>query len=531
MTALSILCVEFDHNVTIKHNAELYFGAVRVLSLKLRLVDPRNHDALRMICAATEMAFRAGAKYVTQAFYVSAPTLLPPLLELLKRCEQSQVRWADEIILNITKTLHYLSRVPELRLALARQAGFLDCLQRVATTPLNVPSRNARVRIIANLANTEDNKVLMLAHKGLLNSLLKIAQLDPIEATREYATVAVMDLASAAPNQVPLAKSGHVLKVLTTMVTSEKADAIREHATTALQSLAFPKSNRRRLVEFLNGAVLEALSQQLLKDKNEKARRRAAGALTNLAFNETAERIAAHPSLLSTLAIAATQDDHQDVRSRACLALTKIASNINHLSPYHTLVLDALVVAAKTDVDNNISAVFRLRVREAACRESMARHPGVLDTLAYLCTNPTVTLKDRDNATRTLMHLANENANRRTMCNSIVLQALVLGASCGYSVSSPKETPNYNRADTDDTDEEHLLSEIRDSAIRAIARLATEVSNRPTMAKHEGLLTAIAKATEQESKQEAQQVSIINKTGAHQAFLGKALLMSLLVAI
>ena len=526
------MCVEFDHTVTIKHNAELYFGAVRVLSQKLRTVDPRNHDALRMICAAMEMAFRGGAKYVNQTFYVSAPTLMLPLMELLERCEKSQVRWADEIILNITKTLHYLSRIPELRLALARQAGILECLQRVATVPLNVPSRNARVRIIANLANTEDNKVLMFAHKGMLSSLLKIAQMDPIEATREYAAVALMDLASATPNQIPLAKIGHVLKVLTAIVASEKAPIIREHATTALQNLAFPKSNRRRLVEFHNGVVVEALSQQLQNDKNEKARRRAAGALTNLAFSETAERMAAHPNLLCTLATTSTQDDNEDVRSRACLALTKIASSISHLSPYHTAVMDALVVAAQTDVDNNISAVFRLRVRETACRESIARHPGVLEALAHICTTPTATLKDRDNATRALMHLANESVNRQTMCNAKVLDAFVNGASCGYDSNSMRQDPpSFHRANTDDTDEDHLMSEIRDSAIRAIARLATEETNRPTMAKHEGLLTAIAKATEQESKQEVEQGSNNNKANAQQAFLGKPLLMSLLVAM
>ena len=527
LTALSIVCVEFDHTVTIKHNAELYFGAIRALSQKLRTVDPRNHDALRMICAAMEMAFRGGPKYVQGAFHVNAPTMMPHLLELLEKCEQSKVRWADEIILNISKSLHYMSRVPELRVSLARQPGVLECLQRVATTPLNVPCRNVRVRIMANLANAEDNKVLLFAHKGLLTSLLKIAQLDVVDETRGYAIITLMDLASASVNQIPLAKSGHVLRLLSAMVVSEKVEAIRENATTTLQNLAFPKSNRKRLVEFHNGIVVEALSQQLQHDKNEKARRRAAGALTNLACDETAERMAAHPNLLSRLAEIATTDNNEDVQSRACLALTKIASSISHQSPYHTAIMDALVVAAQTNVDNNVSAAFRLRAREAECRENLARHPGVLEALAHICTKPKATLKDRDNATRALMHLANENTNRKIMCNDKVLEALVQGAACGYG-SAPRRT-SVNRADTDETDREHLMTEIQDSAIRAIARLATEHSNRQAMAKHEGLLTAIAKATEQESKQEAQQSGA--ETGQQQSFLGKPLLMSLLLAM
>lgn len=528
LSALSIICVEFDHTVAIKHNAELYFGAITVLARKLANVDPSSHDALRMICAAMEMAFRGGSKYVKEAYHINAPTLMPPLLRLLEKCEQSKVRWADEIILNITKCFHHLSKIPALRVPMARQPDFLDVLQRVTTVPLNVPSRNVRVQIMANLANAEENKVLLFTQKGFVNSLLKLSQLDPVDVTREYATVALVNLASASYNQIPLARNSQVLKVVTAMVASEKVSAIRENATTILQSLAFPKANRRRLVEFHDGIVVEALSQQLRHDKNEKARRRAAGALTNLAFDETAMRLAAHPSLLSTLATIATTDDCKDVQQRACLALTKIASSSSHESPYHGTIMDALVVAAKTNAENNIAAVFRMRAREVECRERLARHPGVLKALAYLCTKPTASLKDQDNAIRALMHLTNENTNRSIMCTGKVLDAFVQGASCGYS-TTPRQSPTLTRADTDETDEEYLISEIQDSAIRAIARLATEVSNRKSMARHEGLITAIAKATELESKAESSQSE--GENNQQQSFLGKPLLMSLLLAL
>ena len=69
------------------------------------------------------------------------------------------------------------------------------------------------------------------------------------------------------------------------------------------------------------------------------------------------------------------------------------------------------------------------------------------------------------------------------------------------------------------------MEEIRDSSIRAIERLATEFSNRATMARHEGLLVAIAKATEREAKWEDA------GTKSEHAFLAKPLLMSLLVAM
>ncbi len=88
------------------------------------------------------------------------------------------------------------------------------------------------------------------------------------------------------------------------------------------------------------------------------------------------------------------------------------------------------------------------------------------------------------------------------MCNKTILDALVIGASM---------------------DDGEL--EIRESAIRAIERLATEFSNRAYMARHDGLLVAVAKATEREAK--------LQDAGAasDHAFLAKPLLMSLLVAM
>jgi hypothetical protein len=94
------------------------------------------------------------------------------------------------------------------------------------------------------------------------------------------------------------------------------------------------------------------------------------------------------------------------------------------------------------------------------------------------------------------------------------------------------------------------LDEIRESAIRAIERLATEFTNRSTMAHHDGLLVAIAQATEREAKLEAKLAKsgggslsgtgLVGKVGTdvgsptpqqNHAFLAKPLLMSLLVAM
>ena len=166
-------------------------------------------------------------------------------------------------------------------------------------------------------------------------------------------------------------------------------------------------------------------------------------------------------------------------------------------------LLDALVVASLSQTCNSVAAVLRLKARDPENRDTMARHPGVLDTLADICIDDSADLKDKDNAMRALMHLTNESANHKVMCNKKVLNALVKGASMDGA----------------------NIEEIRDSAICALERLATEYSNRGLMARHDGLLVAVAQATEREAQSE--------DAGAisGRSYLAKPLLMSLLVAM
>jgi hypothetical protein len=499
--AITNACAEFDHGDDMKHNVELQNGAANVLAKVLSMTD--DDDEIRMICAAIEMVFRAQTTYVHVAFDKCGSVMVPILLRLLERAENGNMKHADVSILNITKTLLYISRVSELRVILARHQGMLDALRRTATSILNPDCRVARIRIVANLVNCEENKGLLLEHEGLLDSLLRIAHLDLSDSAREYAGVGLMDLASSPANQVPMAKNEKLLGTLVKMVLVEKVASTRESAITALQNLAFTKENRSRLVTFKHGIVLEALKKALSSDKIDKARRRAAGALTNLACDETADQMGSHKSLLDTLAIVSTKDENQEVQTRAAMALTKLAASITiKMSCYGTL-LDALVVSSLSPAANSVSAVLRVKARDPENRESMARHPGILDTLADICINTGSDLKEKDNAMRAIMHLTNESNNRKAMCNKLLLEALVKGAS----------------------HEDPKMEEIRDSAVRAIERLATEFSNRAYMARHKGLLVAVAKATEREAKLEEAGAK------AEHAFLAKPLLMSLLVAM
>ena len=447
------------------------------------------------------MVFRASADYIKQSFGKVGSSIVPLLLKLLERCDSQKVQHSNVVTTNITKILLIFSRVPDLRPFLARDQGMFDALKRVSTAGLDDNSRVLRVRLLANLANCDFNKVMILQHPGLLESLLRVAALDSNESAREFAGLSIMDLASEPKNQIKMASVDKLLGTLVKLAILENIPDTRESAVTALQNLAFAKENRVRLVAYGSGVVVEALKKVVGADKDVKARRRAAGALTNLACSKTGELMASHKGLLDTLAQVCTRDENAEVQQRAAMALTKIASTVKKSSPCRKNVLDALVTASdSSNAVSSVVAIMRVKTRDSECRESMAFHPGLLDMLADASLDAKLPLKDRDNAMRSIMHLTNESCNLKVMCCKKILNALVVGVS---------------------QDEEEISS----SAITAMERLATDFSNRPHMARHEGLLVAVAKATECEAKLEA------SGTSKSMPLLAKPLLMSLLVAM
>lgn len=498
---LTVACSEFDHWDEAKHNEELRFGGADVLCLIV--VMSHDEDDIRMTCAALEMIFRGSASYIHSAFDKVAASLIPRLLQILIMCEKKMLKFPDKNILNITKTLTYFSRIPELRSSLGDFAGMMEALARVSTVQLTPHSRTCRMRLTANLANCDYNKPHFLEVPGLIEAILRIAALDSTDAAREYASNTLMDLAECRENQIPMCNNNKLLGTLVKLVVTESTPETREAAITAIQNLAFCQENRMRLVSFSSGIVLEALKKNLSADKNDKARRRAAGALTNLACEQTAEKLGNHRGLLDMLAIISSKDESTEVQSRASMALKKMATNITVKMSCYGVLLDALVMASSSSHSSALSVILRIKARDPENRESMARHPGVLDALARICIAEDLPLNDRDHAMRAIMHLTNDNQNCKIMCQTFILNALVVGASMDVKAN-----------------------EITESAIIALERLATEVSNREIMARHDGLLTAVAKATEREAKPIAS-----GKETSPRERLAKPLLMSLLVAM
>ena len=501
MAAITNACAEFDHWDTERHNIELQLGCSNVLCLVLSMTD--NEDEIRMICAALEMVYRASTEAVHKTFQEVGPAVVPLLLKVLERCEHSMLKHAEISILNISKVLLYFSRVSDLRTLLAKHKGMLSALTRVSTATLDPDARVLRMRVIANISNSEANKMMMISFPGLTDSILKIAALDLSEGAREYASASLMDLASSPKTQEVMANNDRLLATLVKLSVTDSKEETREYSITAMQNLAFSKENRSRLVTFSDGVVIEALKKALSTDKNDKSRRRAAGALTNLACEETANLMAGHEGLLQVLSKVAVQDKNNDVQKRSSLALTKIASACANDSTYIKVLMNALVKAASSANSTGIPAVFRVKAREASMRVEMARIAGILETLADMSVSKGYSAKDKENSMRAIMHLTNETENRKIMCNKVILNALV--------EASNLESPGSK--------------EIRDSAVIAIERLATEVTNRRYLARHDGMLVAIAKATEREAKSE------LAGEKQSQPRLAKQLLLSLLLAM
>ena len=386
--AIEMACAEFDHGDNARHSAELYLGAANVLCLVLSMSD--QDDEVRSVCSALEMVYRAEREAVVLSYQDVGAALVPLLLRLLERCEggggRRSTASAEPTVTHVSRTLLHMSRISQLRVPLAGHPGMMSALERVAAPPLSAENRELRMRLLANLANSEGNKVAIFERARLMEATMKIATLDRAESAREYASAVLMDLSCCPANQVAMARTDKVLATLVKLAVVEDKVETREYAVSGLQNLAFEKDNRAQLVSYGNGVVIEALKKCISSDTNEKTRRRSAGALTNLACDETAERMSNHPGLFQTLAQASATDKNQDVQQRATLALTKLANSINvSMSSCWESLLDALIVASSCTVaDGIVSAMFRVKARAEENRETMVNHASTANMMCSI---------------------------------------------------------------------------------------------------------------------------------------------------
>jgi len=95
-----------------------------MLCLVLSIIE--EEDNIYMICAALEIVYRASTEAVRRRFQYVGHAVIPLLLKLLQRCENTNLKHADTSVINICKVLLYFSQVAELQDPLGRHPDLLS---------------------------------------------------------------------------------------------------------------------------------------------------------------------------------------------------------------------------------------------------------------------------------------------------------------------------------------------------------------------------------------------------------------------
>lgn len=107
-----------------------------------------------------------------------------------------------------------------------------------------IENKIARMRLFANLASSDANKIFFVENDRLMDSVLQTAAIDLSDGTRKYASTILMDLAACSDNQGPMAENDRVLGTMVKLAVTEANPDTREAAIAGLQNLAFCHESR-----------------------------------------------------------------------------------------------------------------------------------------------------------------------------------------------------------------------------------------------------------------------------------------------
>ncbi len=333
--------------------------------------------------------------------------------------------------------LRYLSRVLSAMVPMAEHPGLLEALiYQLECQPYNrdmneselAPWRIDAIATIVNLACAEENKGTILEEKGLLDVVMRVAQYDPSEEAREHAAIVFMNLAYSDENKERMVEHRGLLDTLTLLVRDDH-EFTRRYATAALFTLACVASNSERMIRHGDGEVLEVLRRVLESDPVDEARINASEAIFNIARNNSeasAQILASHPDLLTTVAEAVLTDCTADARLYCARALEWLAADLHHPMESHEPFLAALTLASQWTKTNCIAEAMKTQALVAENRIYMAQHPGLLDALGNLAMLKGYSFADvRSSALAALELLSRDYESRVWMIrNSTVMQAL-----------------------------------------------------------------------------------------------------------
>ena len=252
------------------------------------------------------------------------------------------------------------------------------------------------IATLTNLAAAEPNRMTMLAEPNLIDAVARVVHNERSDVARQCAALAIMNLSNGDRENVPeLAGSNLILETLLVLINDDLAET-RRNAAVSLFNLACADQNTIRLARYRDGALLEALSQLLVSDDgangdggdDDEARANAAETLFNMSCSEMAEttdRMADHYGLLENLALTLRSPVASiDVKMYCAATLRRFAEVIHSPRPSKGALLAALVKASGWTRTPCVAEAFLAQAEVETNRAVVAQHHGLLNGLSKL---------------------------------------------------------------------------------------------------------------------------------------------------
>lgn len=296
------------------------------------------------------------------------------------------------------------------------------------------------IAIITNLAHADGNKMYMIAQPGLVEHVSRVASSDHNDVARRCASLAIMNLSNGDDNNIPDMTGNEFILDSLCRLMKDDAPETRRNAAVSLYNIACSDTNADLLARHGDGIIVEALVEIVSGTGdnsdlwNDKIRSSAAETLFNMSCSKnkvTTVRMANHPSLLEGLS-------------------TALKSNNTNL-----------------DVKMFCAATIR-RMAE------IIEHPMLCLGALFSALVKGQTWTKTDCIAQGFVVQAMSVEHRKMM----VYHHGLLTALAHLAMAQGNEN-----------------AKIRASAISAIGMLTTEEETRPMMAKHEGIMMALTRAS------------------------------------
>mmetsp|Transcript_48006 Transcript_48006/g.71148 ORF Transcript_48006/g.71148 Transcript_48006/m.71148 type:complete len:550 (-) Transcript_48006:317-1966(-) len=423
LNSLSRACYEFDHRNKFQHDEEFNEGAANVLFAKLAfaLAYKGTDEEVRLTCSALEMIHRGSPAAIENSYHDIGYEILPLFVKVLQRpfaessketlSELGDIRIVNKkmkeererksqaaannasqdtkiAVQKVIKILAAYSLIDAAKLSLGTEPNMLPSLILVVDrlNGMTEAARYSGLAVLTNMAQAEENRVVMASEPGLINAIAKMCRPEESEMARQCSGLALMHLSYGNKEHVPLVDNEILLDALIDLMRDQNPEA-RKNACVALYNMACADENTPILAKHRKGMVIEALVLSLSNQTDEdNSRIISSETLYNMSLSEQEEvvqRIRDHPGLLMALAsVLKFGDAPMKVQHHAADTILRLAHVTDHSTSSHEVLLTALVQASSWTRTSHIAEAFEVQASLPENRQIMVDHLGLLNALA-----------------------------------------------------------------------------------------------------------------------------------------------------